>query len=419
MKTRISLYALRFTFHEILVWLAMFVIASGLACQPQARIKADKAPVITETRAEITVEASVVTEAPAAEATTTETLAAPKAPPITEPPDEITSIEAVTEQLPDETTTDAIVATVNGVDITESQIEAKMEPQLKRIAAQAAQLPPSVIEPYKKQLRQQALESIIIERLLDEKVKAKNIVVTEENAMEQLQEMASQQKISLEDFKALIEASGQNFDQVKQRVWKGLGYQKLMEAQFAGKVNITEDDAQKYYSEHKSEFETPEQVRASHILIQPDTTDPAADPNEAKAKAQAKAKDLLKQIKAGADFATLAIANSSCPSGAQGGDLNFFNRGQMIPAFEEAAFKLEIGQVSSIVETRFGYHIIKVTDRKDTGVITFEQAKDDIISGLTQQKQNELATEYIESLKAEANITYPAGKEPNSVPRSQ
>lgn len=381
----------------IAIWLVIFTAVFGLACQPEAEIKADKALLVTEAPPEATTEPPAVTEEPPVEAIV-------EAPAVTEP----------AESQPAEIAADVAV-TVNGVDITESEIEAKMEPQLKRMAAQAGQLPPSVIEPYKKQLRQQVLERTIVEQLLTEEVKANNIVVAEEDTIEQLEKMASRQKLSLEDLKALIEASGQSFDQVKQHIQKGLGYQKLIEAQFVGKVNVTEADAQKYYSENAEQFEMPEQVRASHILIQPSTTDPNIDPNEAKARAEAKAQDLLEQIREGADFATLARDNSSCPSGAQGGDLNFFSRGDMVPAFEEAAFGLKVGQVSDIVETRFGYHIIKVTDHKDAGVVAFEQAKDDIIEGLTQQKQGELTKEYVESLKAEANIVYPAGKEPSPV----
>jgi len=315
---------------------------------------------------------------------------------------------------PAETAADSVAVTVNGVDITESQIEAQVKPQLERMAAR---VPPAFVEQYKKQLRQQVLDKIIVERLLDERVKAEKIVVTEEEVTDRVKEMASQQQppLSLEDFKALIEAYGKSFGEVKQRVRKGLGYQKLLQAQFADKINITEDDAKKYYSENKKQFETPEQVRASHILIKPDTADPNTDPNQAKASAKAKIQDLLKQVKEGADFAEVAKANSACPSAAQGGDLNFFPRGRMAAPFEEAAFELETGQLSDIVETSFGYHIIKVTDRKDTSLISFEQAKDKIINKLAQKKQSGFTKKYIESLKVKADIVYPPGKEPSSV----
>jgi peptidyl-prolyl cis-trans isomerase C len=316
---------------------------------------------------------------------------------------------------------DGVAVTVNGVDIKESQIETQLKPQLQKMAAQ---LPPTFIEQYKKQLRQQILEGMIVEQLLDGKVKENNIIVTEEEAVGHLEKAAAQQNLSLSDIKEMMEARGQSFDEAKQRIKKGMAYQKFMEAQWTGKINVTEDDAKKYYSENKTKFETPEQVRASHILIKPNTnqatavstltSDPNADPNQAKAKAKAKAEDLLKQIKGGADFAELAKTNSDCPSAKQGGDLDFFGRGQMVPAFERAAFALKPGQVSDVVETQFGYHIIKLTDHKDANTIPFEQAKDDIVKLLTQTKQAEFAEEYVKSLEADANIVYPPGKEPNA-----
>jgi peptidyl-prolyl cis-trans isomerase C len=314
---------------------------------------------------------------------------------------------------PEQTTADSVAVTVNGHDIYESRIEQEIKPQLERMSRQ---MPPALIEQNKKRLRTQTLERMIVEQLLDEQIKKADVTVTEEEVNNQLKQMASQQRppLSMEDFKAMIEAYGKSFDEVKQRIKRGLSYQKLLEARWANKINVTEEDAQKYYSENKSQFETPEQVRASHILINSDTTAPDSDPNQAKAKAKQKAEDLLKQIKEGADFAELAKANSTCPSAAKGGDLDFFTRGRMVPPFEKAAFKLNVGQISEVVETRFGYHVIKVTDKKQATTKTFDQAKDDIINTLTQTKQGEFAKTYIESLKAEASIVYPPGKEPDS-----
>jgi peptidyl-prolyl cis-trans isomerase C len=308
-----------------------------------------------------------------------------------------------------------VAVIVNGFNITEGDVEEKIKPRLEQMVARNKQLPPAFIEQLRTRMRKEALESMIIERLIDEQVKAAQIVVTAEDVNDLIKAMAAAEKLSVEDMKALIKASGQSFEQWKQKMQfeKRLAYQKLFESKFDDKVNITEEDARKYYSENQQQFEIPEQVRASHILIKPDTSDPNVEPAAAKAAARAKAEDLLKQIKDGADFAELAKDNSGCPSSARGGDLGFFSRGRMVPAFEEAAFALEVGQVSDIVETQFGYHIIKVTDRKDASVTPFEQAKDDILKLLTQNRQAELAEEYIESLKAQANIVYPAGEEPN------
>ncbi len=323
-------------------------------------------------------------------------------------------VNVVEPQTPEEPA-DSVAVTVNGVDITEAELQKLLKPQLERMAQRAKQLPPAVAQTLEKRLRQRGLNQIIIERLLGEKVKEANIVITEEEVINKITELAAAQRqpLSLEEFKKRIAQYGQNFDELKQQTQKGMTYQKVMEAQRAGKVNITEEDAKKYYDENPTQFEVKEQVRASHILIKPDITDPNNDPNQAKAEAKAKIEGLLKQIKDGADFAELARANSADPvSAVKGGDLDFFPRGKMEAPFEKAAFELEVGKVSDIVETRFGYHIIKVTDHKDAGTTSFEQAKDNIITQLTRKKQSELTKKYFESLKAEANIVYPPGKEP-------
>ena len=311
-----------------------------------------------------------------------------------------------------------IAVTINGVDIPESEIDRLVKPQLEMIAKQSAKLPSTFAEQYAKQLREQVLEQTIRRHLLDEKVKEANIVITDEEVISKITEIAASQRepLSLEEFKKKMEEYGQSFDNVKADVRSGLARNQFMEAQWAGKIDVTEEDARKYYDENPRQFDLPEQARVSHILIKPEFVDPNADsntdPNEAKAIARTKTEGLLKQLKDGADFAELAKANSTCPSAPQGGDLGFFPRGETTPAFENVAFELEIGQISEIVETEYGYHIIKVSEHKDASTTSFEQAKDDIAKQLTQTKQSELAEEYIESLKAGANIAYPAGKEP-------
>ncbi len=310
-----------------------------------------------------------------------------------------------------------VAVTVNGVGITETEVQALVQPELDKIAAKAAQLPPEFAEQYEEQVRQWALEKLISEQLLDEQVKEAEINVTEEEVISQVREILADQQppLSLEQYRERLKEIGRSFDEYKKEFRKQLGYQKLMEPQWADEINVTEDDARKYYSENPKQFEIPEQVRASHILIKPDISDPNIDPNEAKATAKAKAEDLLKQITEGADFAELAKTNSGCPSGAKGGDLGFFGKGQMVAPFEKAAFQLKPGQLSDIVETKYGYHIIKVTDRKDVSVVLFEQTRDEIIKGLVRKKQAEFIKEYIQSLKDKAHIVYPPGKEPESM----
>jgi len=308
-----------------------------------------------------------------------------------------------------------VAVTVNGVEITEGQVDAAAAPQMNRIAAGKSKIPPAFVEQLKKQIRTRTIERMIVEKLLDEETKKLNIVVTPQDVIKHLEETGARQQppLTLQDIKQLIQAQGRDFEELKKQIQNspGMKYQKLINMQFAGKINVTKEDAQKYYAENKSRFETPEQVRASHILIKP-VTDSNIDPNKAKADAKAKAESLLKQIRAGSDFATLAKANSQGPSAPKGGDLGYFSKGKMVPPFDKAVFALKVGQVSDIVETQFGFHIIRLTDRKEAKLTTFEDAKKDIMSTLDQQKKGKIAEDYIESLKKKASIVYPPGKEP-------
>jgi peptidyl-prolyl cis-trans isomerase C len=323
-------------------------------------------------------------------------------------------VNAVTQA--DQPDNSAVALSVNGHDITEAQIDKLIQPELDKMSEQAKKLPPSILDQLKERLRKQAIDTKITEYLLDEAVKEQNIVITDEELNAYFEELLAQQKMSMDDFKALVAAYGQSFEEIRQWNRKTLGYKKIMGKKWQGKVDVNEADAQKFYNENSKKFTTPLQVRASHILIAPDTSDPNLDPNQAKAIAKSKIDDLLQKVKDSNDFAELAKQYSSCPSKEQGGDLNFFSKGQMVPEFESVAFELEPNQVSDVVETQFGYHIIKVTDRKEEKITSFEEAKENLINYLKRQKEDAIAQAYVEELKRQAVIVYPAGKEPKPEP---
>jgi peptidyl-prolyl cis-trans isomerase C len=311
------------------------------------------------------------------------------------------------------TAKNSIAVTVNGVDITEGEVDVAVDAAVAReLMDMKGKMPLQIIEQYKKGIRPDVLGKLIGRLLVDERMKAE-VTVTEEEVIAHLERIgaARREPLSLEAIKRQIEASGRSFDQIKENIRRGLSYQRLMEPQWAGKVNITEDDAKKYYEENPTLFESPERVRAGHILIKPDS-DPNRDPNEAKAEARAKVEELLRMIRDGNDFATLARKHSDCPSARRGGDLGFERRRGWVKPFADAAFKLKVGQVSDVVETQYGYHIIRVTARKEPTIMTFEEAKDGIINELARRRREEIAKAYVESLKDKASIVYPPGKEP-------
>lgn len=193
----------------------------------------------------------------------------------------------------------------------------------------------------------------------------------------------------------LLASSGMTVDKVKEQVRENLPIKKLFDILTKGSEPSDEDVA-KFYEEHDADFTTPEQVRASHILVtvKKDASD------EDKAAAKAKIEGLLAQIKEGADFAELATANSDCPSKAQGGDLGFFGKGQMVKPFEEAAFALADGDISEIVETQFGFHIIKKTGAKKAGKTPLEEVKENIARFIENRRKSEIVEKYISNLRS-------------------
>ncbi len=196
----------------------------------------------------------------------------------------------------------------------------------------------------------------------------------------------------------------QNRPDVKRRIEEvinALLAQEYIRKNISDPANVSDKEIKDYYEKHKSQFMQPEQVKASHILIRVPSGADNKKWNEAKKKAQ----DIRKQIMAGEDFATLAKKYSQDPgSKSRGGDLGYFKKGQMVPDFEKAAFSLKKGEVSQPVKTTFGYHIIKVYDKKPAKQKSLKDAKQEIKQMLLRKKQFKLRDEIIAKLKKKYKV---------------
>jgi peptidyl-prolyl cis-trans isomerase C len=175
-----------------------------------------------------------------------------------------------------------------------------------------------------------------------------------------------------------------------------------LEEEILAKVKISDKETLEYYEKHKPEFERPEEVHARHILVAfPGNTD------KDKKTAQDKAQGILERIKKGEDFAKLANESSDDPGSKEnGGDLGFFPRNKMVPEFEEAAFALEPGVVSGLVETQYGYHIIKVDEKKKAEVRSFEEAKDNAATQAMEEARRDKVGRFIEQSFKEAHVKF-------------
>lgn len=163
---------------------------------------------------------------------------------------------------------------------------------------------------------------------------------------------------------------------------------KFIEEEVEKKIKVEEAEIRDYYEKHKDYFLVPETYKASHILV----------------NTEEKAKALLNKLSEGADFGELAKAESMDLTNRRGGDVGYFKKGQLVPEFEEACLKLEIGQVSPIVKTSFGYHIIKLTDKRPAGVRRFEEVRNEIKTKIKSMKRKERFNHITQKLKDKANI---------------
>ncbi len=164
---------------------------------------------------------------------------------------------------------------------------------------------------------------------------------------------------------------------------------KLIEIETRKKASVSDGEIKAYYEAHKDEFVTPLRLRASHILVD----------------AEAKAKEILQKLSEGADFAQLAAQYSKDPSKDKGGDIGYFSKGQLIPEFENVCFNLEVGKISDIVKTQFGYHIIKLTERRESGSRELSDVKDEIEKDLKGQAEREGFERLIKDLRSKSRIT--------------
>lgn len=180
---------------------------------------------------------------------------------------------------------------------------------------------------------------------------------------------------------------------------------EYLKKEVLGKIAIPEGDVKSYYDSNRDEFKMPEMVKVRHILFRADTTASEADRKKSKTEAEA----TLKKIQAGEDFAKLASDVSDDPgSKTRGGELGFIPRGRTVKPFEDAAFSLKKGEVSGIVETQFGYHIIKVEDKKEPSAEPFEDVKEKISRKLLQERIKSALAEFVEkAMKDSDAAVYP------------
>jgi peptidyl-prolyl cis-trans isomerase C len=326
----------------------------------------------------LTLILSACSKSPAKDAAATQPAAgAPAAP--AEP------IKPVPEKLPD------VIARVNGETVNRKDVE----DYVQNLEGARGPIPAD----QRDRIYRGIIDQLVGYKLLSQEAKSRKVVVPDAEIDARID--AVKKQFPSEDLfmQTLIERK-LTLEQLKSDARRDLSIAKLIEGEIASRIALKPSQVEDFYKDNPDRFKQPERVRASHILIKvPEGADDAA-----KAEAKAKAQKILKDLKAGKDFAALAKQHSQDGSAANGGDLGFFEQGQMVGPFNDVAFKLKPGETSDLVETQFGYHIIRVAEKQPARTVPLEELRPQVEQFL-QNRNKETETEaFVKSLRTKGKV---------------
>ncbi len=288
-----------------------------------------------------------------------------------------------------------LVEKVNGAPIT----QAELDRAVKALLAQS-RMPQPLTPEAMKQATDAALNQLTAAELLYQAASKLEIKDLDKQVSTKIAQSKFQYP-SQADFEKALKSVDMTPKVMEEAARKDIVINNFIEKQFAPQATVSEDEVQKFYDDNKEKsFKHGERIKVSHILV----AVPKKATIGARKQAKEKALAILKRVKAGEDFAALAKAESSSPSKEQGGDLGIVVKGQMVPAFEKAAFAIKVGRVSEVVETEFGYHIIKVAEKLGASTDKFEDVKTKIVVHIKREKIRKAVAGYIDQLRAKAKI---------------
>jgi peptidyl-prolyl cis-trans isomerase C len=290
---------------------------------------------------------------------------------------------------------DGPVATVNGVGVAREAFNKEYKTTMERYQKARHEVQPALRE---------RLKDNIVRRLVDAELirqQAEKLGVTVNQAEKDEQWGKQKQRYGTEEaFQTFLQRAGTTADDVRTQFEQNLLREKVF-AKVTESLTVTAAEVKDFYEKNQQRYDEPEQVQASHILLRVAANAPEAE----KAEKKKKAEEILKKAKAkGADFAALAKEFGEDPTKDRGGDLGYFTKGRMVKPFEDAVWNLKKGQIAGVVETQFGYHIIKKVDHKQPRRKPFKEVEEQIKKSLEAKKRNESIRDALAKWKNEAKI---------------
>jgi peptidyl-prolyl cis-trans isomerase C len=290
----------------------------------------------------------------------------------------------------------SLVARVNGKPVLGRDLEQRVRTELSTIGNPAWK---DLRDDYKVEVTSRLLAQLVGDELLYQKAVASGVAATPAETQAEFDKVA---KTYPSDAALNTELSNWGMDRraLSRVLSKTLIIQKYIKENITKKLVVTPAEIEDYYKTHPDEFKHPDLIRTSHILI---SVPQGATPDQDKSAKQ-RAEALFERTRKGEDFAKLAKENSMDPSASQGGDIGLTENGELEAAYEEAAAKLKVGEIGGVVKTSYGYHIIKLTDRKKAGSATLDEVRAQLTEFLKNQKEDAEVARLVKTLQSQAKV---------------
>lgn len=294
---------------------------------------------------------------------------------------------------------DRIVAVVNSEVITLSDLNAVFEPYMERINQQFKgrdQDKTKVIAEGKSTI----LKRMVDNKLIEQQSKKSGLTVKDDEVMTAIRDMLTQRNIELSEFVNGLAKEGTSFEAYKQDVKGHLLRQRLMRREVQSKIIVTDEEVGEYYKAHRDDYEGKEAVRIRQIFLHI----PRGGNEQAREEVRKKAEGIRKRLLGREPFEMLAAQFSHGPEAQSGGDIGFIERGRILPEVEAAAFQLDVGAISDVIESPLGLHIIQVVDKKGAGLKPYDDVRREIQMKIEDQKMQERYERWIADLRKKSHI---------------
>lgn len=293
---------------------------------------------------------------------------------------------------------DKVAAVVNGEVIPLSEVEQRAAPELAAIAQQPD---PKQRAALRQHSLEAALDQLVSEKLMEKEMDQLGIEVSDQEVELGIEDVRKQNNMDDAQFQQALQSEGYTFPQYKEFMKKHLRQLKLINLKVRQKVKIADKDLQTEYDRYVREAQADPEIHARHILVQVAPDASKEEVEKARQRAQAIAEEARRP---GVDFEKLAKEKSEGPSKKEGGDLGFFKRGVMLPEFDRAAFALPVGGISDPVRSHFGWHVIKVEERRVPAVKSLEEIKPQLQERLMRDQLEKYTAQYVKELRMAADV---------------